>query len=228
MTKVLLVEDETMLARIVKESLEVRGFRVAHALNGQQGWQMYRRIDPDILVLDVMMPKMDGFSLVAEIRKRDPHTPVIFLTAKSQTTDVVRGFELGGNDYLKKPFSIEELIVRIKAQLRRQQPAPPSPEEEIFRLGAYHFDPLRQSLRHPEEERELSHRESELLRALCRRKNQVLERSQVLKALWGEDTFFNARSMDVFISKLRRYLERDTRVKIVNIRGVGYKLIVEE
>jgi two-component system response regulator VicR len=227
MPKILLIEDEAMLARIVKDSLEVRGFQVAHALNGQQGWQMYRNIDPDIIVLDIMMPRLDGFSLATNIRKQDTHTPILFLTAKSQTTDVVKGFELGGNDYLKKPFSIEELIVRIKAQLRRRQPAPEPVREEPFQIGAFTFDPVRQHLSHPRSEKTLSHRESELLRHLCRYKNQVLERRQVLEELWGEDTFFNARSMDVFITKLRRYLKADPSVRIVNIRGVGYKLIVE-
>ena len=155
--------------------------------------------------------------------------PIIFLTAKSQTADVLKGFELGGNDYLKKPFSMEELIVRIRALLRRRPDFPPETENEgQYRLGAFVFDPVRQYLSHPRQERELSHRESELLRYLCRYKNQVLDRAKVLRALWGEDTFFNARSMDVFISKLRRYLKPDPKVKIVNVRGVGYKLIVEE
>lgn len=228
MIKILLVEDEVMLARIVKDSLEVRGFHVTHALNGRQALQLYRDLAPDILVLDVMMPQLDGFSVAREIRRSDRRTPILFLTAKSQTADVVAGFELGGNDYLKKPFSMEELIVRIQAQLRRQHEAPEAPAEERYELGNYLFDPARQSLSHPGGERLLSHRESELLRRLCRHRNQVLERGEVLRELWGDDHFFNARSMDVFITKLRRYLEDDPAVKIVNVRGVGYKLIVDK
>lgn len=223
--KVLLVEDEIMLARIVKDSLEVRGFEVTHAVNGRQGLELYASGQPDIVVLDVMMPQLDGFSMAREIRQNDRQTPIIFLTAKSQTADVVKGFELGGNDYLKKPFSIEELIVRIQARVN-QPPAAASPrEEEKFQLGDFIFDPVRQVLTHPGGEHSLSHRESELLRRLCQQKNQVLERSAVLRELWGDDHFFTARSMDVFITKLRRYLRDDPRVKIVNIRGIGYKLL---
>jgi two-component system response regulator VicR len=228
MIKVLLVEDEPALARIVKDSLETRGFAVRLAVDGRHGLSLYQEERPDILVLDVMMPRLDGFSLAAEIRKNDAGTPIIFLTAKSQSADVVKGFELGGDDYLKKPFSMEELIARIHARLR----AAPSPdgaaEANAYILGDFTFDPVRQVLLHPQGEQALSHRESELLRLLCRRRNQVLERAPALRDLWGDDSFFNARSMDVFITKLRRYLRRDARVKIINSRGVGYKLIVEE
>jgi DNA-binding response OmpR family regulator len=224
MYKVLLVEDELMLAKIVKESLEVRGFTMLHAADGAAGLQLYRTQRPDILVVDIMMPRLDGLSLTAEIRKTDPQIPIIFLTARSQTTDVVKGFETGGNDYLKKPFSMDELIVRIKALLNRSQ-LPQSPADATYTIGQFSFDFQKQSLQHGSSTITLSHREAAILQRLCACKNQVLERRQVLLDLWGDDNFFNARSMDVFITKLRRHLKPDPALQIVNIRGVGYKLI---
>jgi two-component system, OmpR family, response regulator VicR len=226
MVKVLLVEDELLLARIIKDSLESRGYEVIHAADGRQGLELFATQQPDILVLDVMMPVMDGFSLAAEIRQYDTAVPIIFLTARSQVEDVVKGFELGGNDYLRKPFSMEELIVRIKALLQRPAPsdAPPA-ENSIFQIGAYTFDPVKQLLTHPQEQVVLSHRESELLRHLCLHRNAVLERGLVLRELWGNDSIFNARSMDVYITKIRRHLQHEPSVQIINVRGIGYKLI---
>jgi DNA-binding response OmpR family regulator len=224
MPKILLVEDEILLGKIVKESLEVRGFTMYHVTDGQQGLERYREIQPDLVVLDIMMPRMDGLSLVKEIRKNDKRTPIIFLTAKSQTADVVKGFESGGNDYLKKPFSMDELIVRIQELLQRTSiPAGDNPHHYI--IGRFTFEYEKQSLKSDTHSFQLSHREAEILMRLCLHQNKVLERKQVLLDLWGDDSFFNARSMDVFISKLRRYLKEDPEVQIVNIRGVGYKLI---
>jgi two-component system, OmpR family, response regulator VicR len=225
MYKVLLIEDELMLAKIVKESLEVRGFTMLHAADGAEGLQLYRTQRPDIIVVDIMMPRMDGFSVTAEVRKTDKQTPVIFLTSKSQTADVVKGFETGGNDYLKKPFSMDELIVRIKALLNRNA-TPQTAAAAIYTIGQFTFDYSRQSLTMNGNTVFLSHREAEILQRLCIYKNQVLERRQVLIDLWGDDNFFNGRSMDVFITKLRRHLKADASLQIVNIRGVGYKLIV--
>lgn len=226
MVKVLLVEDELLLARIIKDSLESRGYEVVHAADGRQGLELFATQQPDILVLDVMMPQMDGFTLAAEIRRYDAAVPIIFLTARSQVEDVVKGFELGGNDYLRKPFSMEELIVRIRALLQRPAPgdAPPA-ENGIFQIGAYTFDPIKQVLTHPREQIVLSHRESELLRHLCMHRNAVLERGVALRELWGDDSIFNARSMDVYITKIRRHLQHDSTVQIINVRGIGYKLI---
>ncbi|AWO01498.1 DNA-binding response regulator [Chitinophaga alhagiae] len=221
---VLLVEDETQLAQIVKDSLEMRGFRMFCAYNGQEGLRLYRQHKPDILVLDIMMPDMDGFTMATEVRKTDKSIPIIFLTAKSQTADVVKGFELGGNDYLKKPFSMDELIVRIKSLLGRFQPAP-QPESDEVMIGQYAFNYTKQTLTRNNHKEFLSHREAEVLWRLCRHRNQVMERKSILMDLWGDDNFFNARSMDVFITRLRRYLRDDPRIQIVNIRGVGYKLI---
>ncbi len=220
---ILLAEDEPALAQIVKESLETRDFVVFLAENGLQAMDIYKTKKPQVLVLDVMMPKKDGFTLAKEIRREDTQTPIIFLTAKSQTSDVVEGFELGGNDYLKKPFSMEELIVRIYNVLNREKL---QKNTEELKIGAFTFNFPKQNLQHQNGERKLlTHREAHLLFNLYQNKNQVLDRSFILNKLWGNDDFFSARSMDVFISKLRKKLSRDEQVQIVNVRGFGYKLI---
>lgn len=224
--QVLLLEDEPQLARIVSESLQSREFKVTHAANGLQGLDAVRSTAFDICIVDVMLPLMDGFTFVEELRKTDTNTPVLFLTAKSKTEDVVRGFELGGNDYLRKPFSLEELVLRLRELLRRSGHAAEDRAPEAVAIGAYTFAPLKQELWYDEELIcRLSHRESELLRLLVQQKNQVLDRKATLLKLWGDDSFFNGRSMDVFVSKLRKHLKKDASVEILNIRGVGYKLI---
>lgn len=229
MSKVLLIEDEWQLGQIVKDSLEMRGFEMLYAADGKEGLRLYQEHKPDVVVLDIMMPNMDGFTVTTEIRRQDKTTPIIFLTAKSQTTDVVKGFELGGNDYLKKPFSMDELIVRIKALLQRFKEMPAADTSQagadVIQIGQYLFNYTKQTLTRNNNTEFLSHREAEILRRLSENLNQVMERKTVLLDLWGDDSFFNARSMDVFITKLRRYLKDDPRVQIVNIRGVGYKLI---
>ncbi len=217
-----MAEDEASLGMIIKESLETRNFEVTLCEDGEQALRAYHRYDPDLLVLDVMMPKKDGFTLAQEIRKENPSIPIIFLTAKSQTKDVVEGFEHGGNDYLKKPFSMEELIVRINALLNRialQQ------NLEDITIGKFRFNSIKQLLLLGKEETILTHRESQLLYHLAQKKNLILDRSTILKTLWGDDDFFNARSMDVFITKLRKKLKPDPEVQIINVRGYGYKLI---
>jgi DNA-binding response OmpR family regulator len=223
MSKVLLIEDEPALGMIVKDSLAYRGFTVLYAGNGTDGLEKYRHHRPDIVVVDVMMPDIDGFTVAEQIRRENNAIPIMFLTARSQTADVVRGFELGGNDYLKKPFSLDELVARIHALLRR--PSPLTEETDLLRIGRYSFDPAKQKLSILDKEEMLSHREAELLRLLHQQKNQVLEKSAALLELWGDDSFFNGRSLDVFITRLRRYLREDPNVQIVNIRGIGYKLI---
>lgn len=224
MPRILLIEDEILLGKIVKESLEVKGFDMFHAVNGDEGLKRYHELNPDLIVLDIMMPEMDGLSLAKEIRRNDKQTPIIFLTAKSQISDIVKGFESGGNDYLRKPFSMDELVVRIKELLNRNS-TPALRQSQVFKIGDYTFDYEKQSLKISDQTYLLSHREAEILMRLCLHENKVLERREVLLDLWGDDSFFNARSMDVFISKLRRYLKDDPEVQIVNIRGVGYKLI---
>lgn len=220
--KILLAEDEPSLGQIVKESLETRNFEVILCANGVEAYEKYVIEKPELLVLDVMMPKKDGFTLAKEIRKENATIPIIFLTAKSQTKDVIDGFNHGGNDYLKKPFSMEELIVRIDALLDRIRLKQNS---EHIQLGNYVFNYKKQTLTIKDNSQLLTHKESELLYYLSENKNETLDRTFVLKKLWGDDDFFNARSMDVFITKLRKKLKKDPQIQIVNIRGYGYKLI---
>lgn len=220
---ILLAEDEPALGQIIKESLETRNFQVLLCENGEKAYQTYKQSHPELLVLDVMMPKKDGFTLAKEIRLEDDTIPIIFLTAKSQTQDVVEGFNIGGNDYLKKPFSIEELIVRINNLLNRTQLQKTA---DILEIGSYTFNFPKQLLSYKKDENvQLTHRESHLLYHLIKNKNEVLDRSLILKKLWGTDDFFSARSMDVFITKLRKKLQQDETIQIVNVRGFGYKLI---
>jgi DNA-binding response OmpR family regulator len=222
-TTILLAEDEPALGMIIKESLETRNFKVLLCENGEKAFEIYKTHQPELLVLDVMMPKKDGFTLAKEIRAIDETVPIIFLTAKSQTQDVVEGFTIGGNDYLKKPFSMEELIVRINNLLNRTQLQKTS---EILNLGQYTFNFPKQTLQFKDEPSiQLTHREAHLLFHLIKNKNQVLNRSLILNKLWGSDDFFNARSMDVFITKLRKKLADDETIQILNVRGFGYKLI---
>ena len=224
---VLLVEDEQTLAMIIKDTLEGQGFRIRLAKDGEEGLQCFFHEKPDVLVPDVMMPRMDGFEMVRRIRRSDAVTPVLFLTARSAVNDVVEGFELGANDYLKKPFGMQELIVRIKALAGRVlSPTQPPRAQALFEIGDYVFTPRTQQLLHQGTTAELSHRESEILRRLCEHRDQVVEMRDILLELWGDDSFFNQRSLHVFITKLRHKLNRDKRVRIVNVRGIGYKLIV--
>ena len=220
--KLLLAEDEPSLGQIVKESLETRDFEVFHALNGEEALEIYTTKHPEVLVLDVMMPKKDGFTLAKEIREKNPTIPIIFLTAKSQTKDVLEGFQHGGNDYLKKPFSMEELIVRVHSLLDRVNLK--KSFDKII-IGNFIFNYEKQKLYFNNQADLLTHRESELLFYLTEKRNKILDRTFILNKLWGNDDFFNARSMDVFISKLRKKLKKDTSVEIINVRGFGYKLI---
>ena len=222
LVKILLAEDEPSLGQIIKESLETRNFEVLLCANGEEAYKVYKSENPLLLVLDVMMPKKDGFTLAKEIREENPDIPIIFLTAKSQTEDVVEGFSIGGNDYLKKPFSMEELIVRINALLKRGKG---ELNDGPIKIGKYIFNLKKQTLQTATSIENLTHREAHLLYYLIKNKNQVLERSFILKKLWGDDDFFNARSMDVFITKLRKKLKEDTAIQIINVRGYGYKLI---
>lgn len=224
---VLLVEDELTLAMIIKDTLEENGFSIHTAADGEEGLRLFFELRPDVLVADVMMPKMDGFEMVRRIRQMDKQTPVLFLTARSAINDVVEGFELGANDYLKKPFGMQELIIRIKALMGK---AFLFTEEKVankrFEIGSYLFDPVTQTLMQAGATQALSHRESEILKRLCENRNQVVNTKDVLLELWGDDSFFNSRSLHVFITKLRHKLSQDEQIRIVNVRGIGYKLIV--
>ena len=228
---ILLAEDERTLAMIIQDTLDGQGFHVTVASDGEEALRLYAANKPDVIVADVMMPRLDGFELVRRIRKHDPLTPVIFLTARSAVNDVVHGFEMGANDYLKKPFGMQELIVRIKALLGRACTVTPQPEQATrFTIGQYLFDSVIQRLTHVRTgtQAELSYRESEILRRLCLHPSEVVTSQSLLLELWGDDSFFNNKSLHVFITKLRHRLGQDQRLRIVNVRGVGYKLISSE
>ncbi len=226
--RVLLAEDEIALAHIVRESLEQENFEVILCANGEQALQKYAQHKPDILALDIMMPKMDGFAAAKKIRETDRTTPIIFLTARSQSKDVVAGFESGANDYLKKPFSVEELIIRIKVLLsdNRLLDRPKTRViTENFQIGNLTFSPHKNNIQQGVNSWQLTARESELLKALCQHQQEIIPRQKLLKEIWGDDSFFNARSLDVFITKLRKHLQPDPDVQIINVRGIGYKLV---
>lgn len=225
--KVLLVEDEETLAMIVKETLEGEGFDVIVANNGSEGLQLLTQSRPDIVVADIMMPEMDGFEMVRRIRRSDQSLPVLFLTARSAVSDVVEGFELGGNDYLRKPFSMLELIVRIKSLVQRTISDKPTESANLLHIGLYTLDVTTQILSFCNEEGErLPHRESELLRMLAENLNKVVSSDDILIQLWGDNTLYNARSLQVFITKLRHKLSRDEEIQIINVRSIGYKMII--
>jgi len=222
--RLLLLEDELPLARIVRESLERQGYQVHHAANGVLGLAAFQRDAFDLCIVDVMLPQLDGFAFVAEVRRTNQQVPILFLTAKSQPADVVQGFGVGGNDYLRKPFSLEELTVRLRELLRRVPTAPELPA--TIAIGRYNFIPHKQELwLDGELVAKLSHRESELLRLLASQRPHAMARQATLLQLWGDDSFFHARSMDVFISRLRKHLRHDPSLAILNIRGVGYRLV---
>ena len=223
--KVLYVEDEVFLAKIVKESLESRGFEVFLETDGAKVLTSFRMCKPDICVLDVMLPNKDGFELAEEIRNLDKEIPILFLTAKTQTEDLVKGFSLGGNDYIRKPFSMEELIVRINNALRRKTESPVRQEGSSLPVGKFAFQVNRQVLQNDKEERKLSYRECELLRLLVENRDRIIDRKEILNLLWGNDSFFNSRNLDVYITKLRSYLREDPSLEIITIKGVGYRFV---
>ena len=227
--RVLLVEDETTLAMIIKDTLDAQGFEITLAADGEEGLRLFKELKPDVVVADVMMPKIDGFEMVRRIRKTEKITPVLFLTARSAINDVVKGFELGANDYLKKPFGMQELIVRIKAlakltSLYQTINHSIDLNKEIT-IGQYQLNTKTEMLIYDSYSQELSHRETEILRMLAENKDTVVETKDILLQLWGDDSFFNTRSLQVFITKLRHKLSKDNNIRIINVRGVGYKLI---
>jgi DNA-binding response OmpR family regulator len=223
--RVLLAEDDENLGVLLREYLQAKNFEAVLFNNGEKAYKSFERDHYDLCVLDVMMPVKDGFTLAREIRVINSDIPIIFLTAKSMKEDVIEGFKIGADDYITKPFLMEELIFRMEAILRRTR-GDFSDQQTQFTLGSYTFDTSKQLLQHGEEERKLTTKEAELLRLLCMHANKILERNFALKAIWVEDTYFNARSMDVYITKLRKYLKEDPSIQILNIHGKGYKLII--
>jgi DNA-binding response OmpR family regulator len=225
--KILLAEDDSNLSSVLTDYLDMMDYYVDTADDGQEGAEMYNKGAYDLCILDVMMPKKDGFRLAKEIREKDGNIPIIFLTAKSMKEDRITGFKAGCDDYITKPFSSEELSLRIKAILKRceirdshfQQPS-----QKSYRIGKYTFDPNNMTLNNKEQSRVLTKKEAALLRLLAENKNKLLTREHALNTIWGDDDYFIGRSMDVFITKLRKYLSDDPSVKIVNVHGTGFKL----
>jgi two-component system response regulator TrcR len=222
--RLLLIEDEIFLAKVIEDSLIQKGYHVEHATDGKKGYNMALNTNFDIIVLDVMLPLLDGFSLAKQIRKVNAEVPILFLTAKTSTPDVIMGYESGGNDYLKKPFSLEELFLRIDELLKRNKRNSELNLEEIS-IGNYSLSYHKQTLYLNKEVIKLSNKETELLLLLYKNKNSLTDRKMALISLWGDDSFFNTRTMDVFITRLRKHLKEDSQVQIINVRGLGYKLI---
>lgn len=226
-TKVFYVEDEQFLAKIVSESLQGRGYEVIVENDGGNALAKFAATKPDVCLLDVMLPQKDGFTIADEIREIDTKVPIIFLTARSAVADVVAGFKTGGNDYIRKPFSMEELIVRIENVLKQSNDvAAPDVGEEDLAIGNYTFNKRRQVLQHAAEQRKLSYRESELLKLLYENRNGIVERKEILNLLWGSDSFFNSRNLDVYITKLRGYFKNDPAIEIITIKGIGYRFVM--
>ncbi|HQV51005.1 MAG: response regulator transcription factor [Flavobacteriales bacterium] len=225
---ILLVEDDQNLGFVIQDSLKRKGYTVHLSRDGKDGLKHFNEHVYDLCVLDVMLPHKDGFSLAEDIRLINAEVPIVFLSAKSQTEDRIAGFKAGGDDYLTKPFSHEELVLRIEAILRRTSgTGSETRDREHFELGEYTFDFRNLTLTHPTEERKLTKKEADVLRLLCMHQEQVLPRELVLNMVWGDDTYFLGRSLDVFISRLRKYLKTDEKVNIVNVHGVGFKLVIE-
>ncbi len=228
-TKILLVEDDPSLGPLLQEYLEAKGFETKLADDGKKGGDLFFKGTFDLLLLDVMMPVKDGLTLAKEIRVVDKNIPIIFLTAKSMKEDTIEGFNAGADDYITKPFSMEELMARVTAVLRRTNKVRSSEGDDVdFKVGKYQFNSEKQILQHNGVEQKLTTKESQLLRLLCIHKNDVLDRTFALKSIWHDDNYFNGRSMDVYIAKLRKYLKDDSKVEIINIHGKGFKLLVNQ
>ena len=222
--KLLLVEDDPNLGKLLSDYLNAKGHECVLRTNGDEGYQSFIKEKYDFLILDVMMPIKDGFTLATEIRGIDKKIPILFLTAKSLNEDTLKGFESGADDYMTKPFSMEELLARINAIMRRVQ-GQPSNDLPVYKIGNYTFNTTLQKLQIKSEEQKLTTKETDLLKLLCKNKNLVLERNDALKAVWGDDNYFNGRSMDVYITKLRKYLKKDPNIQIINVHGKGFKLL---
>lgn len=224
--QILYVEDDLSLGFVTKDNLELRGYLVCHCENGKDALAVFKAQRPDICVLDVMLPDLDGFSLAKEIRQLDAEVPIIFLTSKSQKEDKINGLRLGADDYLTKPFSIEELDLKIQIFLKRSRVSAPTTATNIYCIGSYLFDMDNLLLINNDSKQLLTKREADLLALFCRHKGSVLKREEILQEIWGTDDYFAGRSLDVFISRLRKYLKADERIAIENLHGVGFKLTV--
>jgi len=230
--KILLVEDDRNFGDVLRSFLEVHDYDVTLATDGLAGFEAYRKDKWDVCIFDVMMPRLSGFELAKKVRENDTDTPIIFLTAKAMKEDILNGFEIGADDYITKPFNSDELLARMNVILRRSQtPADPKEEQTDFEFGQFHFHfPLRilthTDARGEKSKEKLSPKEAQLLRLFALNLNNILSRSEALTKIWGEDNYFTARSMDVFVTKLRKYLKPDEQIEIVNIHGNGFQLLV--
>jgi two-component system OmpR family response regulator len=223
--KILLAEDDNNLGSLLRNYLSAKNFETELFINGNLALEAFSSGSFGLCILDIMMPEMDGLTLARELRLANPDIPIIFLTAKNQEDDIIEGFKSGADDYITKPFSMEELLYRIEAILRRTSSSGVIKKDDSYTIGGYSFDPLKQLLVYKDQTIKLTTKESELLDLLCRRGNEILERNYALKTIWIDDNYFNARSMDVYITRLRKYLRKDLSVKILNVHGRGYKLI---
>ncbi len=225
--KIMLCEDDENLGMLLREYLQAKGFSAELFPDGEAGYRAFMKQKYDICILDVMMPKKDGFTLAQEIRQANADVPIIFLTAKQLKEDILEGFKIGADDYITKPFSMEELVFRVEAILRRVR-GKKNKESSIYKLGNFSFDTQKQLLIIGEKQTKLTTKENELLALLCSHANEILQRDFALKTIWIDDNYFNARSMDVYITKLRKHLKDDPQIEIINIHGKGYKLIIPE
>ena len=226
--KILLVEDDTSLGFIIADQLKTLGYKVVLCSDGLEGFKKFNEDEYHLCILDVMLPKKDGFELAKSIRKINQNVPILFLSARSMTADKVKGFDAGGDDYLTKPFSSEELGVRVRALLKRVNIIEKTDEENEIKLGKFTFDVSNYLLLFEGKERKLTKKEAQILKLLCKFKNQVLPREIVLNGVWGQDDYFVGRSLDVFVTKLRKYLSMDEAVEIQNVHGIGFKLVVPD
>ncbi len=225
-TRILLVEDDPNLGLVLQEYLQIKaGYQVKLCKDGEDGLKAFFSDKYDLCIFDVMMPKKDGFTLGKEVRAVNQEIPIIYATAKSMMEDKIEGFQLGADDYITKPFRIEELLLRIQAILKRVQLVEHKTEERVFNIGKFEFDYLSQTLNDGSNNVKMSGKEADLLKLLCLRKNQILTREEALLKIWNDDSYFNGRSMDVYLSKIRKYLKSDERIEIINVHGKGFKLI---
>lgn len=222
-TKLLLVEDEATLSELLTEFLEVDGYEVFNAADGEEGLALFKSCNPDVCIFDVMMPRLSGFSLLEKIRDINIEIPILMLTARALNEDIIKGLKLGADDYLVKPFNFQELNLRLKNILKRYKPLN---SQDIYSIGGYIFNHSSQILEFKLEKQALTTMEADILKLLCLDRNKTVERKEILQNLWGNEDFFNFRSIDVFVSKLRKYLSKDITIKIISVRGKGYKLVV--
>lgn len=223
--RILLCEDDENLGMLLREYLEAKGYEAELCIDGEEGYRSFSTSEYDMCIFDVMMPRMDGFTLAQKIRERDTDTPIIFLTAKNMKDDIRAGFEIGADDYITKPFSMEEVVFRIEAIMRRVK-GKKAKDNSVRQIGNFTFDTQKQLLVAGNKQTKLTTKEAELLTLLCNKKNELLQRDVALKSIWIDDNYFNARSMDVYITKLRKHLKDDPNVEILNVHGKGYKLVV--